>query len=118
MDDNRRDPSFEHREVVERRERVERSGGPEPVPAREPAADNNWLLIALLVVVVLGLVWFVFSRGQPQRPLENVEINVPTVEVPTVREERRIEIRTPAPAGESPAQGAGEQPPPGGTGGQ
>jgi cytoskeletal protein RodZ len=107
MDDRHREPRAGSREVVERHEVVERSSG--PGPAREPGASTNWLLIVVLLVVVLALVWFIFSRGEPQRPLENVEVNVPTVEVPTVREERRIEIQTPAPATQQPAEGTGGQ---------
>jgi len=112
MRDIDRGPDPERREVVERHEVTERRTGSEaePVrttrrePVREPAAGSGvtWIALVLLLFVVIGLVWFIFARGEPQRPLDNVRIDAPNVEAPTIREERRIEIQTPAPAEPAP----------------
>jgi len=108
MSEIRNDAPTGRREIVEHREVVERSVGPERDPVRQSGPNLNWLLLTVLLLVVVALTWFIFSRGEPQRPLDNVQINVPTVEVPTVREERRIEVQVPASGGQAPAQPPGQ----------
>jgi uncharacterized protein HemX len=110
MNEQHRHPAAGQKEVVERREVVERSTVPERAPARAAGAGTGWIWLLLLLLVVVGLVWFIFSRGEPQRPLQNVELNVPNVEVPTVREERRIEVQVPTATENPPAQPAPQQP--------
>jgi hypothetical protein len=97
-----RDEVIERREVVERRTPADRAPVRETVrePVREPARGPGVtpIVLVLLLLVVIGLVYFIFARGQPAQPLDNVQIEVPTVEAPVVSEERRIEIQTPAPS--------------------
>jgi|GEM_PF-3772382 len=104
MSDINRGPAPERDEVIERRETVERhtTADRDPVretvraPARGPGVTP--IVLVLLLLVVIGLVYFIFARGQPAQPLDNVQIDVPTVEAPVIREERRIEVQTPAPS--------------------
>jgi hypothetical protein len=96
-------------ERVERREVVERRDSPETTRARRDASYLIWLIPLALVVV--ALVWFIFTRGEPIGPVDtrDVEVTVPQVEMPRIEEERRIEV---VPAEPEPEPAPQPQPPP------
>jgi hypothetical protein len=93
-------------ERIERREVVERSPAPE-----RPAATPMWLWVLPLVVVVIALAWFIFTRGEPRAPfgdtdgrggiVPEVTVPQPNVQVPTIEAPRSAE---PAPAEPAPAE--------------
>jgi hypothetical protein len=97
MDHRTREPVPGPNETVERREIIERHDRGTAAPSPNRGTSNAiWLLPLLLVVI--GLVWFIFARGEPV-DTRNLEVNVPQVEVPRVTEERRIEVQVPAGGG-------------------
>lgn len=115
MAEYRHSPPPERREVIERHEVVERSDAPGPPAAAPRSGGFDWIWVVLLVLVALGLVWFVFSRGQPLRWGDggNLEVEIPRVEVPRVEPpqvERRIEIAVPQ-APPAPTQEEPREPP-------
>lgn len=88
MDEQPRQP-VEHREVVERRETVQRGTGPaapEPPPRRSSTA---WIWILLVVLVVGALAWYALSRGEPA-DIDLPEVEAPDVEIP--QDEPNIEV--------------------------
>ena len=81
MDENPRVPQpppaerVEHREVVERTPAspVERPRGTTPI----------WVWLLPLVLVVLALVWYILTTGQPSSPVGSA----PEVELPAVQQD-------------------------------
>jgi hypothetical protein len=109
MDERPQDPTRE-REIVERHEIVERdvpargtAGAPPPAAPRAAAGTPAWLWVIPLLVVVIGLIWYVLSTGQRREG----PIDLPSVEVPSVQRQaptQRVEVGAPAPAAEAPPQ--------------
>jgi hypothetical protein len=101
MNERPEQPAAERREVIERREIVdgpaERPPRADPRPRGAPAA-TVWLWLIPLLAVVVFLVWFILSRGEPQNPLQNLEVDVttPRVEPPPQQQAPRIEVPAPA----------------------
>lgn len=128
MNETPRDPEPLPGERIERHEVVER--GPTDAPLTEtryatsppPRATPMWIWVLPLVILVIVLVWFVLSRGEPRSPLDSVrdvevgapavqertiEIEAPRIELPEVSAPSVPEPSAPpageAPAGEAPA---------------
>lgn len=100
MTESPREPLPQREEVVERREVTERHTGPVRAEPGPRGPGTAWIWLVLLLFIVLGLVWYVLSRGQPQE-MRLPEIEAPTIEVP--QPEQRIEINVPARQEEPPA---------------
>lgn len=103
------EPPPERGETVERHEVVERHSGSGASPRRDPGGGTAWIWIALLVLVVLGLLWYVLSRGEPATPVERTDVNVEAPEVSTPTVERDIGIRTPGAREGTPAEPGAQQ---------
>jgi hypothetical protein len=91
---------IEHHEVVERDVPVNRGV--------RRAGTPLWIWIIPLVLVVIALVWFIMTQGQPRSPVEGrtgeraTEVNITTPQLPAV-EAPRIEVpRVEAPAADPP----------------
>jgi hypothetical protein len=98
MDSESRGPAPGPNETIERHETVVRRDQDVPPAPRGP---SNLLWLLPLALIVAGLAWFIFARGEPVNVREqfNVEINAPNVEVPRVTEERRIRVEVPTTGG-------------------
>lgn len=74
-------------EPVQRREVVEKTEVVNTAPPRQSTPMAIWLIP--LVLIVIALVWFVLSSGEPSSPVDSVrdiqiespEINAPDVDV-------------------------------------
>jgi len=97
------------KERLERRPVVERESI-DPPPARS-AATPLWLWILPLVLVVIGLTWYIFSRGEPSPPT----LRPGAAEVLTPEDRSLdVQIRAPdlaPPRIEAPAQTPAAEPP-------
>jgi hypothetical protein len=94
MEERPRDPGVERQEVIERREVVERDRPVDRVTVHERSGGTAaWIWIVPLLLVVLLLLWYVMTRGEP------TQLEVPTIQTPTVEAPRqpdtRIEIQLP-----------------------
>lgn len=108
-------PAAEHREVIERREIVDGPAERTPRTERDVRAARSatvWLWLIPLLAVVVFLVWFILSRGEPQNPLQNLEVDVTTPRVnPPQQQAPAIEMPAPS-APETPAPAAEPAPDP------
>jgi hypothetical protein len=99
------EPPLEREEVVERQVVTESRTYP---AAR--TRDRTWgLWLIPLLVVVIALVWYALTRGQPQ------SVTIPEVEVPAAepaRTEQRIEIDVVEPRQEASPPSDADSPPP------
>jgi hypothetical protein len=91
MEERPREPRVERHEVIERHETVERNGEADTVTVHQ-RSSNAWLWIVPILVVVVLLLWYVMSRGEPTQ-LELPDIDRPVVESP--QPDRTIEIQLP-----------------------
>jgi hypothetical protein len=110
--ENPRDPHNEG--VFQRTEVTETARGPAPVRDRRPPPGMGWVWVALLLIVVIGLVWYVLTRGERvETPLQVPEIQTPVADPP--RQEIEVEVRqqpAPAPAPQQPASPPEPEPAP------
>jgi hypothetical protein len=99
MHEEPRPPAGERVERVERRETV--TTGPEGEPPRVASATPMWLWIMPLVLVVVGLVWFIFTQAEPRSPVDpvrEVEIVAPEINIGTSGDPGpAVELPSPAP---------------------
>ena len=74
-DQTPRDPAIPGTERVERIEYIERvPGGPETPAAPRQSSSPMWVWVLPLVLVVLALIWYVLSRGEPTSPVEIITL--------------------------------------------
>jgi hypothetical protein len=83
MDETPREPPLAPGERIEHHEVTQRvPADGEPVPARRGSPMWPWLVP--LVLLVLFLAWYIFTRGEPSSPIDavdDVEVVTPDIDV-------------------------------------
>ncbi len=97
------DPSPPHPapgERIERTEIIESTSSANPERPRGTAP--MWAWVVPLVLVVILLVWYILTRGQPESPLDRVTPDVfesgSAIEAPAIREPSETPAEAPGPA--------------------